>query len=116
MKPSTGSRRAIDAILNNWDQWYARNSSRKLTYRITQMLIGHGCFGECLHKIGAEDTAECCKCRANLATTQHTLKDCPAYEERRAALKRNIGNYLSPTALVRAILKGEKSNKEERGE
>ena len=60
---STGAsrKRTVAAILSNWERWMEEGPD-VLTYRLTQILTGHGCFWDYLEKIGAEMTA---------ADTQH---------------------------------------------
>ncbi|KAG5319821.1 PO11 protein, partial [Pseudoatta argentina] len=49
-----------------------------LTYRITQVLTGHGVFESYLHKIGRRKSPICLFCRAAVDTAAHTLLFCPA--------------------------------------
>ena len=99
----------MDAILANWTEWYTNTEQQpKLTYRVTQVLTGHGCFGEYLHRIGTEESPQCHKCGAELDTAQHTLEDCPAFDELRAKLKYEIGEDICPAKLVRALLRGKR--------
>ena len=51
-------RRVAGAILPNWEQW-TESGPTTLAYRTTQILTGHGCFGEYLKRIGIESTAAC---------------------------------------------------------
>ena len=75
-----------------------------LSYRITQVLSGHGCFGEYLHRIGAEEHPGCHECGADLDSAQHTLESYPRFEQQRHILQSTIGPTLSPEALVRALI------------
>ena len=94
---------AIGAILHKWEEW-AEGGPDALTYRITQILTGHVCFGEYLRRIGAERTASCHHCDAELDTAQHTLAECRAFEEQRRRLIGVIGRSLTPAVIVDAIL------------
>ncbi|XP_015430124.1 PREDICTED: uncharacterized protein LOC107186705 [Dufourea novaeangliae] len=76
----------------------------RLTYRLMQMLTGHGCFDEYLHKIGAVATAECQQCGTGLDSAQHALEECPSFAGERWALKRVVGWDLSLRAVVEAIV------------
>ncbi|KMQ88117.1 reverse transcriptase, partial [Lasius niger] len=58
----------------------------RMSFHLTQVLVGHGCFGEYLHKIGKELTAQCHHCDEKRDTAQHTLEFCPAWAEERRAL------------------------------
>ena len=56
-QPSSGS---SSASLGEMDG----AGARMLAFRVTQVLTGHGCFGEYLKRIGAEATAGCHHCEA----------------------------------------------------
>ncbi|KPJ12887.1 Retrovirus-related Pol polyprotein from type-1 retrotransposable element R1 [Papilio machaon] len=47
-----------------------------MNYRLSQILTGHGCFGRYLHRIRREETASCHECGADEDTAQHTLQVC----------------------------------------
>ncbi|KAL0880860.1 hypothetical protein ABMA27_002043 [Loxostege sticticalis] len=75
---STYGRRTTGAIAPAITKWVRRRHGR-LTFRLTQVLSGHGCFGAYLFKIGREPTAECHHChRCDEDTAQHTLASCSA--------------------------------------
>ena len=50
--------RVLETVLPNWDVWLD-GAGPLLTYRVTQVLTGHGCFGEYLHRIRKEATSRC---------------------------------------------------------
>ena len=101
----TSERRVVEAILLSWEQW-AEAGPALLTFRLTQMLTGHGCFGEYLRKIGAEETAACHHCPADTDTAQHTLEVCETFDEMRGNLIAETGTDLTPAALIMALLAG----------
>jgi hypothetical protein len=76
-----------------------------VTFRLTQILTGHGCFGEYLNRIGREDTAQCHHCGGDRDSAQHTLEDCQAWESDRRVLVAIIGQDLCPSAVVEAMLR-----------
>ncbi|XP_032670984.1 uncharacterized protein LOC116844028 [Odontomachus brunneus] len=87
-------------------EWVGR-AHGDLTFRTTQVLTGHGCFGEYLHRIvRRECTSRCHHCEAAEDTAQHTLGECPAWEEERRVFVGVVGADLSPPALIRAMLEG----------
>jgi hypothetical protein len=45
--------RAVRAVLPNWEEWRNQRGA-PLTYRMTQILTGHGAFGEFLLRIGKD--------------------------------------------------------------
>mgnify|MGYP004579209895 CR=1 FL=1 len=101
------NKRVVGAILPNWEQW-AETGPALLTYRITQVLTGHGCFSEYLKRIGAEETADCHHCSAGPDSAQHTLEHC---EEQRRTFVTAIAPDLSPPAIISALLAGEGKRK-----
>lgn len=64
------------------------------------MLTGHECFGEYLCRIGREETTVCHHCLERRDTAQHTLAECPAWEELRRELTHIVGQELSLPVLV----------------
>ncbi|XP_023289848.1 uncharacterized protein LOC111674313 [Orussus abietinus] len=100
--------RAVGAVLASWDSWLDRGHGRH-TYRLTQVLSVHGCFGEYLCRIGREATARCHHCDAERDTAQHTLEVCPACEAERRVLLQEIGGDLSLPAVVGAMARDERS-------
>ncbi|XP_064072393.1 uncharacterized protein LOC135193519 [Vanessa tameamea] len=77
-------KRVVSAILPAFEAWMRRK--RRVTFRLTQVLTGHGCFGEYLCKIGREAMAVCHHCEADQDTAQHTLEACPAWTVERQVL------------------------------
>ncbi|XP_020296711.1 uncharacterized protein LOC109861458 [Pseudomyrmex gracilis] len=88
------------------NQWLDSCTGR-LTYRVTQVLTGHGCFGEYLHRISKEPTTHCHECGAANDTAQHTLEECPEWPEERRELVAKTGEPPSLGALLRALVSGE---------
>jgi len=80
-----------------------------LTYRATQILSGHGCFGDFLCRIGRERTTRCHHCGARQDSAQHTIEECPAWAEQRRVLAAMVGDDLSLPAILDAILGSERS-------
>lgn len=101
-EPGSTRQRIVTGILPHFDQWLERKG--RVTYRLTQVLTGHGCFGEYLHRIGKERTARCHHCCSELDSAQHTLEECPAWHSERQVLVQEVGQDLSPTALIAAML------------
>ncbi|XP_028162218.1 uncharacterized protein LOC114354159 [Ostrinia furnacalis] len=87
-------------------QWVHRRHGF-LTYRLVQVLTGHGCFGWYLHLIGREPSPECHECGAAEDTAQHTLEVCPAWVQQRRALTAVTGPDLALPSVVVAMLLGE---------
>lgn len=94
--------RIRDAIIRHFDEWMDRRTGF-LTFRITQFLTGHGCFGRYLFRIGKEDTSICPYCQDGEDTADHTVRTCDAWVMERSELRYVVGPDLSLPALVGAI-------------
>ena len=82
-----------------------------MTYRVTQVLTGHGCFGEYLHRIRKEATARCLHCDASVDSAQRTLEFCRAWARLRRDLIAEIGWDLSPQTIFAALLASERGRR-----
>ncbi|CAD1472664.1 unnamed protein product [Heterotrigona itama] len=80
-----------------------KRGAGRLTFRTTQVITGHGCFGEYLHRFLAKENAQCHHCNAKKNSVQHTLEVCPVFEAQRRALRASIGPNLSPAVVVKAL-------------
>ncbi|XP_028170418.1 uncharacterized protein LOC114360064 [Ostrinia furnacalis] len=99
--------RTIAAIRPVLQEWMERRHGH-LTYRLVQVLTGHGAFGWYLHHIARrEPTPECHGCGAVEDTVDHTLVDCPAWVPQRRALVSAVGVDLSLPSIVKAMLGSE---------
>lgn len=94
--------RIRDAIIQHFDEWIDRRIGF-LTFRLTQLLTGHGCFGCYLFRIGKEDTPTCPYCYDGEDTADHTIQICDAWIMERAELCYAVGPDLSIPALIGAM-------------
>lgn len=108
-KPSLPGKRIRAAILPNLTQWFSRPHFYGLTYRLTQILAGHGCFADFLYKIGKYNSPICRHCEEEIDNAQHTLEFCPNWEEYRAILKNQIGEDLGLSSVVSRILENKEN-------
>ncbi|KAL0860233.1 hypothetical protein ABMA27_010540 [Loxostege sticticalis] len=99
-------RRTVLAICPVLKEWVRRRHGR-LTYRLTQILCGHGCFGDFLHRIGREQSAACHHCHSDEDTAQHTLETCPAWARERGVLVAAVGQDLSLRAVIAQMVEDE---------
>ncbi|XP_063830983.1 uncharacterized protein LOC135080231 [Ostrinia nubilalis] len=98
------SRRTINAIHPVLEEWVRRQHGR-LSYRATQILTGHGCFGDYLFRIGREQSATCWHCREGIEdSAQHTLEVCQAWVAEREILVEQVGQDLSLRAILPRML------------
>ncbi|XP_037299077.1 uncharacterized protein LOC119190722 [Manduca sexta] len=107
--PSAGLR-TVAAVRPVLRQWLDRRHGAP-TFRLTQVLTGHGCFGAYLCRIaGKEESAACHHCgNCREDTAQHTLEECPAWTEERSALLAVIGSDLSLPTVVAAMVRSRRS-------
>jgi len=82
--------RAVGAIRPVLKDWVGRRFGA-LGFRLVQVLTGHGCFGEYLHKIGKEPTTKFHHCDSPSDSAEHTLVECQAWEANRRVLLGAIG-------------------------
>ena len=102
MQQQYSHKRVVEAVLPHFEIWLKREE--RITYRLTQVLTGHGCFGEYLNKIGREATANCHHCDDSPDSAQHTFAECPAWDSERRVLITRIGQNLSLPAVIEAML------------
>lgn len=105
MQPKAGLRtiEAFRPILKSW----LKREHGSVTFRLTQILSGHGCFSKYLCRIGREPTTACHHCTALEDTADHTLAECSAWTDDRNEMTNSIGSDLSLTAVVDAMVNSE---------
>jgi hypothetical protein len=92
-------------LIGDLKAWCQRGHG-ELNYHLTQALTGHGYFGAYLHRIGKKATSECHHCGDAENSAEHTIFACPAWNEPRTTLKRELGvAELSPEAMVPSMMK-----------
>jgi hypothetical protein len=65
--------RIVEAVLSNWDV-RLDGGGLPLTYRVTQVLTGHGCFGKYLRQIEREATTRWHHSDEIVDSAQYALK------------------------------------------
>lgn len=94
----------VEAVRPHLMRWVARRHGT-LSYRMTQVLTGHGCFGDYLHRVARrEELPVCHECGAQQDTTLHTLLECTAWSSQRRTLKDIVGGDLSLSSIISAML------------
>lgn len=101
--PTAGGVRVREAVQHRFSDWINREWG-ELSFRVTQIFTGHGCFGTYLNRIGRDINAECQHCGGLEDSAQHTVEECPAWDSQRKELVEKIGQDLTPAALVNAML------------
>jgi len=100
-------KRTRQAMILNLDNWYNRDHG-VITYYITQVLTGHGCFNDFLFKIGKTNSPGCDHCDEEHDNAQHTLEDCKAWDEERRRMIKSIGSQLRINRVVNAMVSNRK--------
>ena len=104
-QPSYGLR-TVEAIRPALREWLGRSHGVP-TFRLTQVLSGHGCFGNYLCRLGREPTEACHHCSSLRDDAQHTLEACPAWANERRTLCAAIGSDLSLPTVIAAMVDSE---------
>jgi len=104
------TKRVVAAIQPRLQDWLGRGGGG-IPYRSTQLLTGHGCLGEFLCWIGRERTKRCHHCGAPEDTAQHTIEECPAWDNERRDLVAAVGRDLSIHAIIDAWIRDEGSRR-----
>jgi len=99
--------RVVAAIQPRLADWAERGKGG-ISFRTTQVMTGHRCFGEYLCWIERERTTRCHHCGTS-EDTAHTLEECPAWADERSVLVVAVGRDLSLPAIIDKILGSERS-------
>jgi len=89
-KPNTPGEYTKLAILPQMDAWLVHDSG-SMSFHITQLMTGHGCFNRFLWRIGKRDSADCNFCGAGEDDATHTLKFCGMWDAQRELLREKLG-------------------------
>ncbi|RLU16027.1 hypothetical protein DMN91_011785 [Ooceraea biroi] len=92
-----------DAVLPVLSEWMAR-SWGGINYHMTQILMGHGCFGTYLARIGKVPTDLCEHCGSGADSSEHTLLTCVAWSAERDELVAVLGPLTSLRDAVAGIV------------
>ncbi|XP_025163796.1 uncharacterized protein LOC112590692 [Harpegnathos saltator] len=96
-------RRTVEAVHPCLQEWVNRGFGT-LTFKMTHVLIGHGCFGEYLCRMGKESTAHC-----HQSDVDHdSAQDFPAWAAERGVVIRELGHDLFLPTIVNAIMGSER--------
>nr|XP_034827101.1 uncharacterized protein LOC117984586 [Maniola hyperantus] len=100
---------SVEAIRPYLERWLKRQHG-VLTYRLVQVLTGHGCFGKYLHQIARrEETPACHECGAPEDTAYHTLVECAAWGPQRHILLSTLRGSLSLSNAIDEMISSETS-------
>lgn len=74
------SKRAVGAVIANWDRCHESDNELCLTYSVTKIPNGHGYVGGHLRRIGAGMTVKC-RVFNDVDKAQHVHQDCENFAE-----------------------------------
>jgi len=96
------------ALIPDLDLWCKRGRG-ELTYRLTQLMTGHGYFNKYLARIKKALNAICSHCGDQLDEDDaaHTLLRCPAKNRQREMLRRSIGHIETGMLVTKMLAKRE---------
>lgn len=89
-RPCVWGQRTINAVLPHIHRWIDRRHG-EITFHASQILTGHGSFGHFLWRIGKRDSTRCFHCQGDDDTLEHTLSDCPVWDNPRSDLRDELG-------------------------
>jgi len=89
-------------------KWVSRPHG-ELTYSLTQVLSGHGCFRKYLYKVNYEDAPDCPTCAGVEEDAEHAFFECPRFVSRvaRNIVEDQLDTRLTPENLVEQMLSSE---------
>jgi len=89
-RPNTPGEYTKLAVVPQMNAWLARNTG-SMSFHLTQLMTGHGCFNRFLWKIGKRDSAACDFCDFDEDDAAHTLKTCSMWNPQRERLRLKLG-------------------------
>jgi len=63
---------------------WLRRQHGEVSFHLSQVLTGHGCFGEYLHRFGKSNSDSCALCGASPDNAEHAVFQCDAFHHWRA--------------------------------
>ncbi|KAL6416660.1 hypothetical protein ACFW04_013266 [Cataglyphis niger] len=80
-----------------------------MTFHLTQVLTGHGCFSKFLYRIGRRENTMCDLCGEEVDDVLHTLRECPVWDLERIRMRRDLSieRWFALGDILEAILESE---------
>uniref|UniRef100_A0A8D9FFF7 Reverse transcriptase n=1 Tax=Cacopsylla melanoneura TaxID=428564 RepID=A0A8D9FFF7_9HEMI len=92
-------------LIKDIEPWVKRNHG-DLTYRMTQALTGHGCFGTFLKRI-RKVSVDTCKYCPETDTPEHTVFQCVRFDVERRTCCFETECSLTPDNIVQCMLENQ---------
>lgn len=104
--PRLRGRKTTEVILPVYQEWMDCGH-RETSFRLTQVLTGHGCLNTYLKVIGKVESALCPECKEEDDTVQHMIGRCKVWEREREVLREDLGGDLDLglESLLRKMLR-----------
>lgn len=106
--PLMGGAWTVELIGPNLEEWCKRGHGL-LTFRLVQVLTGHGSFGRHKERVGKVATPTCGYCGDTCDDARHTLYSCSSWRAQRENMMTKLGGNLNPGELVQEMLRSEDS-------
>lgn len=91
-------------LIPDLKKWCSRRHG-EVTFHVTQVLTGHGCFGSYLRRFHLQESEACAQCGASCDDAEHAFFECDAWEHWRHQTCGEIGmDRLTPDTIVRTML------------
>lgn len=89
-KPNTPGEFTKLIIVPRLEAWLTRPTINGMTFHLTQVLTGHGCFSKFLCHIGKRVDTMCFLCGEDVDDVYHTLRECPMWDTQRITMRRKL--------------------------
>lgn len=86
-------------MIPNLARWVNRTHG-EINFYLTQVLSGHGCFRQYLHRFGHATSPNCPNCTGTVETVEHVVFDCPRFQTSREILLLGCGMDTTPDNLI----------------
>jgi len=103
LQPHHSGFRVCEIIVPYLEEWVFRKHGY-LTFHMTQLISGHGCFNDFLHKINKSETPICAHCKLCRDTANHTLMECTSWFLERRNLTAVIGMDIDLHNIIGKII------------
>ncbi|KAH8381752.1 hypothetical protein KR093_001997, partial [Drosophila rubida] len=80
-----------------------------VNYYLTQLLSGHGYFGEYLHQRGLRQQPSCVYGDADIDDAEHTFFSCTQWQAERELLKSQIDGIWRPQNVAKLLVRNEQN-------
>lgn len=87
-------------------RWVQRGHG-EVNFYLTQVLSGHGCFRQYLHRCGHANSPYCPECTGTLETPEHVIFGCPRFRDEREEMLTACGRDTTPDNIIERMCQSE---------